>query len=381
MTRRASRLLYFPLLVFPFALFAATILGKRALFWGTPLNQFVPWWTLSWNLIKSGVLPLWNTLLGMGAPLAANYQSALFYPPTWIYFAVYSVGGIGTMAWFLSIMVVLHLSWSALGMALLIRALKLSVFAQVIGGLAFGLSGYLVARAGFLSINAAAAWLPWIILGTTQLVKSVRPGISGRKTADQVEPSRGGKIISAFLLLVAAIVMQLLAGHAQTAWYSMILAVLWFVFFAFFDPWLEKRRSESRAESKKDLVETSGDDKDRDQPGRLQYRPGLWLMLLFSGAVALAVALAAVQLLPTAEYLLESQRSAAVDYEFAMTYSFWPWHFLSFLAPGLFGHPAAGDYWGYANYWEDAVYIGLIPFVLGAAALLTRGKNCPKENW
>ena len=183
MARRASRLLYFPLLVFPFALFAATILGKRALFWGTPLNQFVPWWTLSWNLIKSGVLPLWNTLLGMGAPLAANYQSALFYPPTWIYFAVYSVGGIGAMAWFLSIMVVLHLSWSALGMALLIRALKLSVFAQVIGGLAFGLSGYLVARAGFLSINAAAAWLPWIILGTTQLVKSVRPGIFGPKTS------------------------------------------------------------------------------------------------------------------------------------------------------------------------------------------------------
>ena len=94
-------------------------------------------------------------------------------------------------------------------------------------------------------------------------------------------------------------------------------------------------------------------------------------MVLFSGAVALAVALAAVQPLPTAEYLLESQRSAAVDYEFAMTYSFWPWHFLSFLAPGLFGHPAVGDYWGYANYWEDAVYIGLIPFVLGAAALLT----------
>ncbi|MBK5108871.1 MAG: hypothetical protein JJE12_12110, partial [Anaerolineales bacterium] len=170
MSRRTSRLSYLLLFVFPFALFCTTILGKRALFWGTPLNQFVPWWTLSWDLIMSGTFPYWNSLLGMGAPLAANYQSALFYPPTWLYFMVYAAGGIGAMAWFMAIMIVLHLSWSALGMALLIRALKLSRFAQVLGGLAFGLSGYLVARAGFLSINAAVAWLPWIILAVTQLV-------------------------------------------------------------------------------------------------------------------------------------------------------------------------------------------------------------------
>ncbi|NIT61083.1 MAG: hypothetical protein GWN00_34235, partial [Aliifodinibius sp.] len=88
----------------------------------------------------------------------------------------------------------------------------------------------------------------------------------------------------------------------------------------------------------------------------------------------IAIALAAIQLLPTFEYLLESQRSAAVDFDFAMNYSFWPWRFLSLLTPDLFGNPALGDYWGFANYWEDAIYIGLIPFVLAVAALLTQGK-------
>ena len=126
MFRRPSRYLYLLLLLFPFALFAPTILGRRALFWGTPLNQFVPWWTWSWEAISAGVLPLWNTQLGMGAPLIANYQSALFYPPTWIYFIAYRIGGIGAMAWFLAVMVVMHLFWAALGMALLIRELKLS---------------------------------------------------------------------------------------------------------------------------------------------------------------------------------------------------------------------------------------------------------------
>jgi hypothetical protein len=47
-----------------------------------------------------------------------------------------------------------------------------------------------------------------------------------------------------------------------------------------------------------------------------------------------------------------------------MTYSFWPWRFLTFIAPDLFGNPATGNYWGYGNYWEDAVYIGLVPILL-----------------
>ena len=378
MSRRTSRLSYLLLFVFPFALFCTTILGKRALFWGTPLNQFVPWWTLSWDLIMSGTFPYWNSLLGMGAPLAANYQSALFYPPTWLYFMVYAAGGIGAMAWFMAIMIVLHLSWSALGMALLIRALKLSRFAQVLGGLAFGLSGYLVARAGFLSINAAVAWLPWIILAVTQLVKAVQLLPGEHIAARQPGKRNWNKILSTFILLVVAIAMQLLAGHAQTAWYSMLLAGLWFLFFGYIDPWLEKRRAKNDTSSIETKAGQPEESNQHNEPEVPHLTTKSWLLVLFGGAVFLAAALAAVQLLPTAEYLLESQRSAAVDYEFAMSYSFWPWRLLSFLAPGLFGNPALGDYWGYANYWEDAVYLGLIPFILAAAALITRGKKLPR---
>jgi len=96
---------------------------------------------------------------------------------------------------------------------------------------------------------------------------------------------------------------------------------------------------------------------------------------LVGSALLFAIGLAAVQLFPTAEYLLESQRSAAVDYDFAMNYSFWPWRLLSFIAPGLYGSPVSGDYWGFANYWEDAIYIGLIPFIMAVYAVITRGKR------
>ena len=36
----------------------------------------------------------------------------------------------------------------------------------------------------------------------------------------------------------------------------------------------------------------------------------------------------------------------------------------------MFGNPADGNYWGYANYWEDAVYIGILPFILALIAIV-----------
>jgi len=42
------------------------------------------------------------------------------------------------------------------------------------------------------------------------------------------------------------------------------------------------------------------------------------------------------------------------------------------LAPDMFGSPARGDYWGYGNYWEDAVYIGVLPLLMAFGAILRR---------
>ena len=65
----------------PVILFGPMLIQGEALFWGTPLLQFVPWRMYAFEMIAAGYVPLWNPLLGMGAPLLANYQSALIYPP------------------------------------------------------------------------------------------------------------------------------------------------------------------------------------------------------------------------------------------------------------------------------------------------------------
>lgn len=309
----------------PSLLFGQMLIRGEVLFWGTPLLQFVPWRQFAFQTLRQGYLPLWNPLLGMGAPLMANYQTALLYPPN---FLILLIGP----AWGHGLLVALHLVWAGLGMVFLARRLKLGTLAQSIAGMSFGLSGYLVARGGFLSINAAAAWLPWIVLAVDSV--AARANVQGLDS----------KTLKAGLLLSLTLAFQWLAGHAQTAWYTLLLTLLWGSWRAMrVEKWKGLRRTVAR--------------------------------IMVAGLFAFA--LSAVQLLPTAEYLTQSHRAAALDFEFAFTYSFWPWRFLGLLVPGLFGSPVIGDYWGYGNYWEDAIYIGVIPFLLvlgaGINSLRRRG--------
>jgi hypothetical protein len=109
----------------------------------------------------------------MGAPLLANYQSALLYPPNWILFILDSLGGVGWLAWGQGLLVVIHWCIAGAGMIGLLKWLGVGKFGQAAGGVSFGLSSYLVIRAGFLSINAAVAWLRWIILCCSILVKKI----------------------------------------------------------------------------------------------------------------------------------------------------------------------------------------------------------------
>jgi uncharacterized membrane protein YfhO len=299
-------------------LFGPMLVTGRTLFWGTPLLQFVPWRSFALRAFVEGHLPLWNPSLGMGAPLLANYQTAIFYPPNWIL----PLTGI---AWGQGLLVALHLILAGCGMTLLAKRLGAKLHGQTMAGLAFGISGYLVARAGFLSINATAAWLPWLVLSADQLAVAVAEKRPRREVGVQM------------LWLSLALMMQWLAGHAQTSWYSLLLVGAWAL-------WRVTSRGGRR--------------------NVLRLLP--WLV----AAGVLAFALAAVQLVPTLEYMLNSHRAETIDPEFAMTYSFAPWRTLGLLFPDLFGNPARGDYWGYGNYWEDAIYIGVIPLLFALLALV-----------
>jgi len=307
------------------ALFAPMLLRGEVLYWGTPLLQFIPWRTAALQALAAGHWPLWNPLLGMGAPLLANYQVGVFYPPHLL------LPVLGP-AWGSGVLVMLHLVWAGWGTVVLARRLDLGPAAQTVAALGFSLSGYLVARAGFFSINAAAAWLPWGVWAADRLGQAAALGAR----------RRGFAAAAATLGLILG--LQLLAGHAQTAAYSLILVGGWVL-----------GRAYAAGKLRACATAAGG----------------------AAAALVLGLGLSAVQILPTAEYLAESARQSGVDPALAMTYSFWPWRLVGFLLPNLFGSPVRGDYWGYGNFWEDAVYVGVLPLVMAlvAAVLALSGRG------
>lgn len=344
---------FFPVLAAGLALllwFSPLLFRGQALFWGTPALQFVPWWTFAFQTLLDGHLPLWNPGVGMGAPLLANYQTALFYPPTWTLLIFYVLGGSPWLAWGLTPLLGFHLLFSALGMAWLLRRLDQGIFAQSISALVWAMSSYLTARVNFPPILFCAAWLPWILLILTP------------------EPGKNFLNKGKFLRLVFCLSMLLLSGHAQTTWYVLLLAAAWSAF------WIMHA---GKSPKKEQFQDEQGLRKvgSRFTRGKQLVKTWAW----FGAALMLAAGMASVQLWPTAEYLLQSQRAQAVDFDLAMSYSLWPWKLASLLAPGLFGSPVQGDYWGYANYWEDALYIGLLPFLLALSSLLKPARMSKDE--
>ncbi len=79
------------------ALFHRLLLGET-LFWGLPTLQFYPWRQFAFSELGAGRLPTWNPYLGAGAPLLANYQTALFYPPNWPLLVVPDAVGMSLIA-------------------------------------------------------------------------------------------------------------------------------------------------------------------------------------------------------------------------------------------------------------------------------------------
>jgi hypothetical protein len=313
---------YWPLGVLiaaPLAIFAPLLLG-RVWYWGVPLLQFYPWQHLAAEMVQAGRLPLWNPLVGSGAPLAANLQTGAFYPLNLLHLLLPTEYSMGYTA-------ILHVILAGLFMYAYLRAMKLSMLAALIGASAFQLNGFLIARAGFLSITAAVPWLAAWLWRAEKLQET------------------GGKWQDA-LWLAFAVGLGVLAGHAQTAVYGLVFVSLYFVWRIF-----SNRQSLHRSVPRS--------------------------LILFAIAIILGLALAAVQLLPAAELTRESQRAGGLDYTKIMTHSFWPLRLLTLLSPDFFGNPAQNNFWGYNNYWENAAYIGLIPLLLALYAIWNRLRRRP----
>lgn len=307
--RFSSRLPLFVLVGALVVAFHRLLLGE-VFFWGLPSLQFYPWREYGFDLLHQGQLPFWNPFNGAGSPLLANYQSAFLYPLNWL-------GLILPLAWYMSVTAVLHLFIAGWGMWLFTGRLGLPELGRGISALAFGMTGYLVARLGTYPTITAAVWMPWLLWAAL--------GVFTRKQRRDM----------GWLAVFAG--LQLLAGHAQTTWYSMLLVGMFLAWWS------------------------------------VTHRPFNWKRLfLVVVSLVLGAGIAAAQLIPTAELLRQSQRSTGVDFDFAMNFSYSLPRTLNLLSPNVFGNPGDGSYITEEGaFFEDAVYIGLIPLISALTAIVT----------
>jgi len=121
------------------------------------VRMMYPWQSFTTQELRSGRLPLWNPYSFAGAPHLANWQSAVFFPPNWLYLVLPQ-----PIAW--TVLVLLQPILATTFMYFFLRHLKFSQLSRLVPALAYGFSGWMTAWLQWNSFGFAYAFLPLSLL-------------------------------------------------------------------------------------------------------------------------------------------------------------------------------------------------------------------------
>ncbi|MBC7286873.1 MAG: hypothetical protein H5T86_02295 [Armatimonadetes bacterium] len=290
--------------------------------WWDGIAQFYSWRWILHDAVTKGELPLWSPWSFCGQPLAANAQSACWYPPALLFCWLLSPAHAITALWIFHVALAVFLTWG------FTRRMGGGHFAGVVAGLTYSLTGFMLAWTPVQSLMQSAAYLPGALWAVEALLHArAVAGITG---------------------LGVCLSGAVLAGHMQTAGYVWLFTGAW-----------ASGRLALRAV-------------------RAKPAPVLCVLIGF----VLAFVLASPQLLPTAELGRISprglQRPTAEGYMFARYLALKPVHLLTLLWPTALGTPKSGTYPGCA-FAEHFCGAGPVTLVLSLAALYLRRRN--KWTW
>ncbi len=134
---------------------------------GDQIDQAIPWNTLDWRLVHRGELPLWNDLAGTGFPQLVNFESAPLALPSLIgYLFPLSLAFLVTIA--------VKLLICATGAYVCARLLGCRPLAAALAGSTAMLSGSFAGWLGW-AISGPLAWAGWILAAAIWCAHSRRP--------------------------------------------------------------------------------------------------------------------------------------------------------------------------------------------------------------
>ncbi|OGH34558.1 MAG: hypothetical protein A3B38_00010 [Candidatus Levybacteria bacterium RIFCSPLOWO2_01_FULL_36_13] len=276
------------------------------------IRQIYPWKEFAMDQFKKLQFPLWNPYTFSGQPLAANFQSSVYYPLNVFYFLTDAKN-----AWIL--IIVSQPFLAGIFMYLAVRSFKITQAPALFASVSFMFSSYFITWLENGNISHSYLLLPLVFW-------SINKYFDGLK-------------IRYYLILTLSISMSIFAGHPQTLIYILLAAAVFWIFKTFN---LKKNRLRKSA--------------------------------IFISSLIISLLIAAIQLVPTIDFYLKSPISLpSTTYnfeEFILPYQ----NLVTFLAPDFFGHPATNNFWS-RNYGDFTPYFGVLPLILSIWSVIKLWDN------
>lgn len=328
--RRASEVLRrsgagLVLLALAIACVLPPVLAGRLYAPGDGLAYYFPIRALAFEAVRQGELPFWNPYFFSGTPLLAGIQPGVFFPGNWSFLVLPPV-------WAWHVTLVLAIFVAGAGAYAFMRALALPRMAALVTGVSFMLSGYMAHYVVFLTMLQTAGLLGFLLWAIERHARTreARYAIAG----------------------AGVTALMILAGHPQTAAYSMIVAGAYALY-------------------------------------RMAAVPGGERVAYLARLAAMGVTgigLAALQLAPTLELIQASQRQA-IPYARLILSSLPPQGLPTLLFPFLYGANDPSVFlsvprWG-SHEWLRGVegYAGAAAWALAAVAVAGALKNGLARFW
>jgi hypothetical protein len=262
-------------------------------------SQIYLWKTLVADAYRHWTWPLWNPYSYSGYPLLANFHSGALYPFNALFLLLGNINGWST-----------YIIWGTLGslitMYLFLRTLRYSTAPALIGAVSYSFSGFAVIWSQFAAGSQTLIWIPAIFTLIEKYFQTKN---------------------SLYLMLISPVTFLLITGgHFQTIVYSLVFIIGYFLW---------------------KLVSTKS----------IKFTQSI---LYFTGGWLLGLALAAPQLLPSLEMAslsIRFQEPYIIQYHYGLL----PLqNLITLWAPDYFGNPTTGNYWGFYNYQETVLYVGIV---------------------
>jgi hypothetical protein len=294
-------------------LFGSVLFSKRNVLLSPPGGDMTALWVplrvFAAEQLRAGHIPLWNPHIFCGMPFVGDFQSALFYPLTWLHLAL---GPAPAINWTIAISFFLA-AWFT---ALCCRYRNVAIAGSLLGGLAYALSGafYLRFYAGNLGTVQTMTWMPLVLLCIDRILDEVS--------------------ILWCLIGGLAVALMLLGGFPPNVYNTALIFAVYTAVRLIHCP----------------------------------RKPRVVMLLALMGICA--AGLSAIQVLPGLRAAQEGVRAGGTSYDFAIDGALPPENILTLFSARIWGDDYVHPYTGRSYIWEASLYIGTATTLLAAAGMV-----------